>query len=89
MYNKRLTDQMKIVEIDEELLRLAGVVLQAVEDFMKKKGTTPVRLFLNNSDFNLKGEVEVCGYKVMATELVPKGEVIVMDNTPKTMFDLF
>ncbi len=84
----KYTDVVVIKE-DSELAKLTCVVLKAVEDFINHLGKTPTRVFLNNEDFEIGGEIEVCGYKVRATNLVPKGEVIIMDETPYTIYDKF
>ena len=77
------------IKEDVELAKLKCVVIKAVEDFMRSKDNIPTRLFFNNEDFDIVGEIEVCGYKVRTTNLVPKGEVIIMDDTPLTIYDRF
>ena len=69
-----------VIKEDVELAKLKCVVLKAVEDFMRSKDNIPTRLFFNDEDFDIVGETEVCGYKVRATNLVPKGKTLVMDE---------
>ncbi len=78
-----------VIKEDQELVKLKCVVLKAVEDFMRSKDNIPTRLFFNDEDFDIVGEIEVCGYKVRATNLVPSGQVIVTDDTPFTIFDKY
>ena len=78
-----------VIKEDQELVKLKCVVLKAVEDFMRIKDNIPTRLFFNDEDFDIVGEIEVCGYKVRATNLVPKGKILVMDETPFTIYDRF
>ena len=67
--------------------RLVRVVQQLSEDFLLQKGKLPDRIFLNDKDFDLPNEIEVSGCKIRSTYLVPQGNVIVTDNTVKTIFD--
>ena len=78
-----------IVHEDSDIFKLTIAVHKAVEGFMINKPTKPTRLFFNDRDFNLQGGVEVLGYKVRFTNLVPSGQVIVMDDTPFTIFDKY
>ena len=78
-----------VIKEDQELVKLKCVVLKAVEYFMRSKDNIPTRLFFNDEDFNLQGEVEVLGYKVRFTNLAPSGQVIVMDDAPFTVFDKY
>lgn len=78
-----------IVHEDSDIFKLTIAVHKAVGGFMINKPTKPTRLFFNDRDFNLQGEVEVLGYKVRFTNLVPSGQVIVMDDTPFTIFDKY
>ena len=78
-----------IVHEDSDIFKLTIAVHKVVEGFMINKPTKPTRLFFNDRDFNLQGEVEVLGYKVRFTNLVPSGQVIVMDDTPFTIFDKY
>ena len=78
-----------VIKEDQELVKLKCVVLKAVEDFMRSKDNIPTRLFFNDEDFDIVGEIEVCGYKVRATNLVPKGKTLVIDETPFTIYDRF
>lgn len=79
--------QQSIIEPTEDLYKLTVVVLKAVEDFNKNKDNHPTRVFLNDKDFSIKGEIDVCGYKVMTTYLVPQGQAIVVDDSVNTIFD--
>lgn len=94
MYSKALMEgvdvvphtYLKFVEISEETVRLICVVAQAVEEFITEKNLSPHKVFLSIADFDLKGEVLVCGYKVYATPYIPKGCVVVTDEKARSIF---
>lgn len=81
------SSQQLVIKTDSTGHQLVRVVQQLSEDFMLQKGKIPDRIFLNDKDFDLPNEIEVCDCKVRATHLVPQGKVIVTDNTVKTIFD--
>lgn len=81
------SSQQVTIEPNSTQHQLVRVVQQLSEDFMLQKGKIPDRIFLNDKDYDIPNEIEVCGCKVRSTHLVPQGKVIVTDNTVKTIFD--
>lgn len=85
MYDK---GNVGLVKIDDELMKLIRAVEQVTSDFIANKGTMPTRVFLSTEDFNVYGEVIICGYKVITTNMLPKGSAYVMNDEPLTVFDI-
>lgn len=75
-----MIDKFNVVDIDENLHRLIGVVAQVIEEFINTKGFIPNRVILSNKDFDLKGKVEVCGYKVFTSPCIPVGQAVVVTD---------
>lgn len=75
-----VVNKFNIVEPDDNLYKLISVVSKATQEFIIKKGILPNRVFLNDKDFNLKGEVEICGYKVFTSPYIPTGQAVVVDK---------
>ena len=89
MLNNDVERKLKVIPIDDSIYKLVFAVEKATREFMSKTGKTPTKLIVNDTDFDINGEVQVCGYKVFPSKLVPKGQVIVMDEPVLTKFYLY